>query len=90
MTKKMIAVVSILLVVALVAGCRTVKPDAGHEAVLVRKPLIFGSGGVDPTPVKTGLKYVAFTTTGIDVNMQPMRIDVEFSESSKASPAKVV
>ena len=77
---KMLVVVPVLLVVALAIGCRTVQPDAGHEAVLVRKPLLFGSGGVDPTPVKTGLKYVAFTTTGIDVNMQPMRIDVEFSD----------
>jgi hypothetical protein len=77
---KMLFVVPVLLVIALAIGCRTVQPDAGHEAVLVRKPLVFGSGGVDPTPVKTGLKYVAFTTTGIDVNMQPMRIDVEFSD----------
>jgi hypothetical protein len=77
---KMLVVVPVLLIVGLAIGCRTVQPDAGHEAVLVRKPLIFGSGGVDPTPVKTGLKYVAFTTTGIDVNMQPMRIDVEFSD----------
>ena len=77
---KMLLVVPVLLIVALAIGCRTVQPDAGHEAVLVRKPLLFGSGGVDPTPVKTGLKYVAFTTTGIDVNMQPMRIDVEFSD----------
>ena len=77
---KMLIVVPVLLVVALAIGCRTVQPDAGHEAVLVRKPLLFGSGGVDPTPVKRGLKYVAFTTTGIDVNMQPMRIDVEFSD----------
>jgi len=62
------------------AACATVKPDAGHEAVLVRKPLLFGSGGVDPTPVKTGLKYVAFTTESIDVNMQPRRIDSEFND----------
>ena len=80
MTKTMLLGVPVLLVVALAIGCRTVQPDAGHEAVLVRKPLLFGSGGVDETPVKTGLKYVAFTTTGIDVNMQPMRIDVEFSD----------
>jgi hypothetical protein len=79
MIKKLI-VVPVLFVVAMAIGCRTVQPDAGHEAVLVRKPLLVGSGGVDPTPVKTGLKYVAFTTTGIDVNMQPMRIDVEFSD----------
>lgn len=62
------------------SACSTVQPDAGHEAVLVRKPLIFGSGGVDGTPVKTGLKYIAFTTEGIDVNMQPRRVDVEFTD----------
>ncbi len=71
--------VAIASVVAL-SACSTVQPDAGHEAVLVRKPLVFGSGGVDETPVKTGLKYVAFTTEGIDVNMQPRRIDVEFTD----------
>lgn len=64
----------------MMTACATVQPDAGHEAVLVRKPLIFGSGGVDPTPVKTGLKYVAFTTSGVDVNMQPRRIDSEFTD----------
>jgi len=66
--------------VVVLSACSTVQPDAGHEAVLVRKPLIFGSGGVDATPVKTGLKYVAFTTSGIDVNMQPRRIDSEFTD----------
>lgn len=72
-----------LAVVLLVIGataCRTVTPDAGIEAVLVRKPLIFGSGGVDPAPVKTGLKYVAFTTEAVYVNMQPRRIDAEFTD----------
>ena len=69
-----------ILSVVVLSACSTVQPDAGHEAVLVRKPLIFGSGGVDPTPVKTGLKYVAFTTAGIDVNMQPRRIDAEFTD----------
>jgi len=69
-----------ILSAVVVSACSTVQPDAGHEAVLVRKPLIFGSGGVDSTPVKTGLKYVAFTTAGIDVNMQPRRIDAEFTD----------
>jgi len=72
--------VTAILSVVVLSACSTVQPDAGHEAVLVRKPLIFGSGGVDPTPVKTGLKYVAFTTEGIDVNMQPRRIDAEFTD----------
>lgn len=74
------AVMAVIVVAVGAAACRTVTPDAGHEAVLVRKPLIFGSGGVDATPVKTGLKYVAFTTSSVDVNMQPMRIDAEFTD----------
>ena len=81
MKKVATAVVAAAIVSAgVLSACSTVQPDAGHEAVLVRKPLIFGSGGVDPTPVKTGLKYVAFTTAGIDVNMQPRRIDAEFTD----------
>ena len=78
--KAMFLVLGVFAVMAAFSACSTVQPDAGHEAVLVRKPLIFGSGGVDPTPVKTGLKYVAFTTEGIDVNMQPRRIDSEFTD----------
>ena len=72
-----VAVVALLIGAA---ACRTVAPDAGHEAVLVRKPLIFGSGGVDDTSVKTGRKYIAFTTESVDVNMQPMRVDSEFTD----------
>lgn len=76
----MAVVLAVIFLVSASAACSTVQPDAGHEAVLVRKPLIFGSGGVDATPVKTGLKYVAFTTSGVDVNMQPRRIDAEFND----------
>jgi regulator of protease activity HflC (stomatin/prohibitin superfamily) len=76
----MVLVGGVVLIVVALSACATVQPDAGHEAVLVRKPLVFGSGGVDSTPVKTGLKYVAFTTKGIDVNMQPRRIDEEFTD----------
>ena len=79
-TAKLFVPLVVAILIGMAVGCRTVEPDAGHEAVLVRKPLLFGSGGVDPTPVKTGLKYVAFTTTGIDVNMQPMRVDIEFND----------
>jgi len=62
MNRLKIGVAAVVLAVVAMAACRTVAPDAGHEAVLVRKPLIFGSGGVDPAPVKTGRKYIAFTT----------------------------
>ncbi|HKY20802.1 MAG TPA: SPFH domain-containing protein, partial [Vicinamibacterales bacterium] len=61
-------------------ACTTVRPDAGHEGVLIRKPMIFGSGGVDPTPVKTGLRYIAWTTQAAIVNMQPNRVDAVFDD----------
>ena len=63
-----------------VVACGTASPDAGHEMVLVKKPIIFGDGGVDDTPVRTGLKYIALTTTAVAVSMQPMRIDSEFAD----------
>jgi regulator of protease activity HflC (stomatin/prohibitin superfamily) len=75
-----------LLVIALVftfltVGCSTYHPDAGHEVVLVEKPLIFGHGGVDPEPVKTGLTITAITTDGVDVYMQPQKFDTELPDT---------
>lgn len=62
------------------AACSSVTPDAGREGVLIRKPLIFGSGGVDPTPVKTGRKFVAWTTDAQYVDMRPLQVNVEFDD----------
>lgn len=72
--------VVLLLLCAITVGCGTVEPNAGQEAVLVRKPMFFGSGGVDTTPVKAGLKYIAWTTSAITVNMQPLRVDIAFDD----------
>lgn len=62
-------------------GVRSYAPDAGHEFVLIEKPLLFGHGGVDDTPVKTGRTYTAVTTSGIDVYMQPQKLDVELPDT---------
>lgn len=71
------------LIVALAlfsCACSTVEPNAGEEAVLTYKPMFFGSGGVDETPIKTGLTYTAWTTYSTVVNMQPQRLDLEFQD----------
>ncbi len=75
-----------LLAVTLIAatmtiGCSSVMPDAGHEVVLIEKPLIFGHGGVDPEPVKTGRTFVALTTDGVDVSMQPQKFETELPDT---------
>lgn len=74
----LIAMCLILIIAA--ASCSTVKPNPGQEAVLVYKPLVFGHGGVDTETVKTGLTFVAWTTSAQIVNMQPQQVNVEFDD----------
>lgn len=62
------------------AACHAVSPDFGEEAVLIRKPWFFGSGGVVPEPVPPGLRWVAWTTDHVIVNMQPQQFGVHFED----------
>lgn len=73
-------ILSLIAVAALSTACSTVTPNAGEEAVLVSHPIIFGSGGVYKEPVKTGLTYVAPTTSAIIVNMQPRQQQFTFDD----------
>ena len=66
-----------VMTLAVSAGCSRVDPGAGYEAVLVRQPWIVGHGGVDSTSIKTGLTYVAPSTTAIYVDMRPITEDFE-------------
>ena len=72
------------LIVALallsLTGCTMTTPDAGEESVLIEKPMIFGHGGVDPEPVRTGRAFLAITTDHIIVNMQPRVYEVKFDD----------
>jgi len=68
-------------IAAMMTGCSSYSPDAGHEIVLVEKPMIFGHGGVDPESVKTGRTYAAFTTDGIDVYVQPYKYETELPDT---------
>jgi regulator of protease activity HflC (stomatin/prohibitin superfamily) len=72
---------AVLLFASLATGCRMYSPDAGREIVLVKKPIIFGHGGIDPEPVKTGLTVAAITTQGVDVYMQPNKYDTQLDDT---------
>ena len=76
--KRVILVFFCLSISLFFVGCAS--PDAGHEAVLVMKPLVFGHGGVASEPVKTGLTFIAPTTTALVVNMQPQQFQVHFDD----------
>jgi regulator of protease activity HflC (stomatin/prohibitin superfamily) len=77
--KKTIAA-AVLMLVAATVGCSSYSPDAGHEVVLVEKPYVFGHGGVDSNPVKTGRTFTAWSTEGVDVFMQPQKYEMEMSD----------
>jgi len=86
-----ITMIALLTIVALggLAGCSVASPDAGHQAVWVEKPLLFGHGGVVQEPVTTGRSYGAITSDAIDVNMLPQRIDMEFDDMMTSSGVPV-
>lgn len=70
-----------LLLLCVQAACRSFTPDAGHEVVLIEKPIIFGHGGVDAEPVKAGRTFAALTTDGVDVYMQPQKFETELPDT---------
>jgi regulator of protease activity HflC (stomatin/prohibitin superfamily) len=84
-----IGVVVLVLFCLTLAGCKSVAPDAGHEVVLVEKPMFFGHGGIDPEPVRTGRSFVAATTDGIDVNMQPLAFQQDLPDTMTADGVPV-
>jgi len=71
------------------AGCSVAAPDAGHQAVWVEKPMLFGHGGVDANPVATGREYGAITSEAVDVSMLPQRVDMEFDDMMTKSGVPV-
>lgn len=73
--------ISLLIVALMISACSTYAPDAGHEIVLIEKPWLFGHGGVNPSPVKTGRTFAAITTDGIDVEMRPQRFEANLPDT---------
>ena len=57
-----------------------VSPGAGEEAVLIKKPMVFGRGGVHPVPVKTGSQWVAATTHAVIVPIVPHSFSEHFDD----------
>lgn len=74
---KMLGAAALALSLSL-SGCVYATVDAGHEGVLVEKPLFLGHGGVDPVPISTGRQFVALTTEVVDVDIRPIQYSEHF------------
>lgn len=75
--KKVLLAVAVTLAIG-VTACTPSKVDGGVEGVLTKQPYIFGSGGVDPTPIKTGLTWTALSTKVDRYNTKPVRYTENF------------
>lgn len=62
------------------SSCHSVEVNADEEAVLVMQPWFFGHGGVDESPVSTGLEWCAVTTYGVPFKIVPVQYDETFDD----------
>lgn len=69
----LLGVMLTLLVGMSMTSCTRVKVDATDEAVLVHKPMFFGSGGVDTKPISTGSEWVWATTDAVMFSIVPTK-----------------
>jgi hypothetical protein len=78
--KKLFYVFVFLMSVVLLSSCHGVRPEADEEAVLIEKPWIFGHGGIEETPVTTGLTWCWFSTSSEIFKITPQRYDEQFDD----------
>lgn len=58
----------------------SVSPDADEEAVLIKKPWIFGHGGVVDSPVESGLTWCWFSTHSEYFKIVPVKHQVDMDD----------
>ena len=78
--KKLIMLISLIVMGTMLTNCTSVSVKGGHESVLEAKPLIFGHGGVYDEPVSSGQEYAALTTDAIDFDITPITYTEDFSD----------
>ena len=70
----------IVALALLVTSCYGVAPDADEEAVLIYKPWIFGHGGIEPTPVESGLTWCVPSTSCEYFKIIPVKYQVDMDD----------
>lgn len=80
--KKFIAILSIaFMVMTSMTSCiGCAKADADEEIVLIDKPWFVGHGGVDETPVGTGLKWIWMSTDTVSFKIVPFKHQVDMND----------
>lgn len=75
--KKKALLLSIVSVIS-INGCSRSAVDAGEEGVMIKKPYIFGHGGVVSEPIKTGAVWTVWSTSVARYNIKPVKYKESF------------
>ena len=77
LTSVTFAFIALIICIMLV---HSVSPDADEEAVLIKKPWIFGHGGVVNSPVESGLTWCWFSTHSEYFKIVPVKHQVDMDD----------
>jgi len=75
---RMLSILILVLVYLSTIGCSYSSVDAGEEGVMTYKPWIFGHGGVDDEPIKTGAIWTVWSTSVNRYNIKPVKMRETF------------
>lgn len=79
--KKFLSMFALLFATMLcMTSCHGVAPDADEEAVLIYKPWFFGHGGVNETPVTSGLSWEWWSTRSETFKIVPFKHQVDMDD----------
>lgn len=72
-------ILSVALMAIALSGCFSPSSvDGGEEGVMIKKPWIFGHGGVNSEPIKTGLTWTVWSTSVERYNIKPVKLKESF------------
>ena len=74
---------------SLLSSCAGISPNGDEEAVLIEKPWIWGHGGINTDPVKSGNEWVALSTECVKFKIVPMTYTEKFDNLMTADNTPV-
>lgn len=77
---KRLSFVLFLLSTIITSSCSRMSVDADEVGVFVKKPYIFGSGGVDDAPLMAGSEWKVFSTDFVKLKKTPQKFTEGFDD----------
>lgn len=78
--KKFKSILILMISLLMISSCTKVSPNADEEAVLIKKPWLFGHGGVDNNAIQSGLTWCALSTDCAYFKVVPVRHEIALDD----------